>query len=383
MVQPPDVKEKRKKILKEIILGLHHGLSIEAAKTRFEKEVGDITATEIAELEQALIDEGTSPDEIKKFCNVHALLFESSLAREMVKEQSPTHPVSLFKAENREIEKLTKHLKELAGRGDWPMVKTELAKLKGIEAHYVRKEQLLFPFLEKYGFMGPSKVMWGKHNEIRAFYKSAAADPQKNLTALLDEVEGMIFKEENILFPASLEKLKADDWVEILKQSDEVGYVFIEKPKETSQMIDELKKAILCEPAFENGVIDLPTGKLALNELMGIFNVLPIDITFVDRDDKVRYFSQGKDRIFVRTKSVIGRQVQNCHPPQSLEKVEAIISSFRSGQKNSAEFWIDLGGRLIYIRYFAVRDVSRNYLGCLEVTQDITGIKKFEGEKRL
>lgn len=376
-------KDQAKKVVKDILRDLHAGASVEQSRDRFVQEVGEISAAEIAEIEQSLINEGTSPEEIKRFCNVHALLFENALVKEMTSEQSPTHPVSLFKAENREIEKLTKSLREIAGQHEWPKVKIELAKLKGIETHYVRKEQLLFPFLEKYGFMGPSKVMWGKHNEIRALYKSAVAEPEKNVAALLEEVEGMIFKEENILFPASLEKLKPADWVEILKQSDEVGYVFIQKPKETAQMIEELKGIILCEPTVVDGVINLPTGKLALNELMGILNVLPVDLTFVDKDDTVKYFSEGKHRVFVRTKSIVGRLVQNCHPPQSLEKVEAIINSFRSGQKDSADFWINLGGKLIYIRYFAVRDASRNYLGCLEVTHDLTEIKNLSGEKRL
>jgi len=193
----------------------------------------------------------------------------------------------------------------------------------------------------------------------------------------------MIFKEENILFPTCLEKLSATDWVEILKESDKVGYVFVEKSKETEALIKDLKSALLEEPVFEDNEISLPTGKLRLKELMSVLNTLPVDITFVDNEDKVRYFSDSKERIFLRTKSVIGIKVQNCHPPQSLEAVEKILKSFKEGKKDTVDFWINQEGKFVYIRYFAVRDERGSYLGTLEVSQDLTEIKKLEGEKRL
>jgi hypothetical protein len=181
-----------------------------------------------------------------------------------------------------------------------------------------------------------------------------------------------------------LEKLSVGDWVEILKESDEVGYVFIQRPKDTMALIDELKQAVIEEPKVTgDNTVSLPTGDLRLKELMHMLNSLPVDITFIDQDDTVRYFSAGSERIFVRTKAVIGRKVQNCHPPQSVEMVEKILSSFKEKKKDSADFWINLKGRLVYIRYFAVRDQNGRYLGTLEVTQDVTDIRKLEGEKRL
>jgi DUF438 domain-containing protein len=394
-------REKRKEIVKDIILKLHQGLSPEEAKSRFLKEVGNITSTEIAEIEQSLINEGMSPDEIKRFCNVHALLFESALKEVTTREDSPAHPVHLFKLENREVEKLTGSLKELRknkSKYDASQLKRKieqlLTKLKGLELHYTRKEQLLFPFLEKYGFMGPSKVMWGKDDEIRAMLKEAISKVGQSdadeeyfdacLAPLIEEVEGMIFKEENILFPTSLEKLNAGDWVEILKESEEVGYPFIEKAKDAHALVSELKAAVTEEPQIKaEGAISLPTGELQLKELLSMLNTLPVDITFIDKDDTVKYFSAGKDRIFVRTKSVIGRKVQNCHPPQSVDVVEKILTSFKEGEKDSVDFWINYLGKFIHIRYFAVRDTNGEYLGTLEVTQDITGIRKLKGEKRL
>jgi DUF438 domain-containing protein len=393
-------KSRKKDIVKDIILKLHRGLSAQEAKERFEKEVGSISSAEIAEIEQSLIDEGLSPEEVRKFCNVHALMFESTLKRAAVQEQSPAHPVYLFRQENREIEKLTGSIRELASKAaeqdaaQWTRkMNNLLSQLRGVELHYKRKEQVLFPFLEKYEFTGPSKVMWGKDDEIRAMLKGALAKldesdrreyPKAYLDPLIEEVEGMVFKEENILFPTALEKLSVDDWVQILKDSEEVGYAFITKPEDTSALIEKLMVTLMEEPYVKDDhTICLPTGELELGELMNSLNTLPVDLTFIDKDDTVKYFSAGKDRIFTRTKSVIGRKVQNCHPPKSLKTVERILDWFKSGKKDSIDFWIDLDGKLVYIRYFAVRNEKKEYLGTLEVSQDVTGIRKLEGEKRL
>ncbi|MBI4186509.1 MAG: DUF438 domain-containing protein [Chloroflexi bacterium] len=396
-------KQAKKEIMKDIIRKLHQGLSVEQAKERFEKEVGTITSTEIADIEQSLINEGLSPEEIKKFCNVHALLFQSALEQSVSAEAFPSHPVYLFRLENREIEKLAGSIKEAVEQRqkyEFPDLKQRLKELllqlKGVEVHYERKEQLLFPFLEKQGFFGPSKVMWGKDNEVRDLLKKASSDIEavadrqeletcirETLNPLIEEVLGMVFKEENILFPTALEKLSATDWVEILWESDEIGYVFIEKPRETEALVKELKTALLEEPVFQDGAVSLPTGRLRLTELMQVLNTLPVDFTFVDAEDTVGYFTDGAARIFHRTRSVIGRKVQNCHPPQSLDVVEKIVASFKEGKRDSFDFWINHRGKFVYIRYFAVRDKEKRYLGALEVTQDVSDIKKLEGEKRL
>ncbi|MDD3777480.1 MAG: DUF438 domain-containing protein [Actinomycetota bacterium] len=394
--------QHKKEVIKDIIQQLHQGLSAQEAKKKFEQEAGSITAQEIAEVEQSLIDEGMAVDEIKRFCNVHALLFEDSLSQIVSKEEAAGHPINTFRLENKKIEELTAQVKKLVEKTAdpdklFPELKNLLAKLKDIENHYVRKEQLLFPFLEKYGFMGPSKVMWGKHNEIRDLMKGAIGnieaedyknDPQsfvkKYIDPLVEEVEGMIFKEENILFPASMEKLKASDWIGILKESDDIGYTFIEKPKETSAIIEDLKRNVAAEAEITSEKeIKLPTGILNLKELMYMLNSLPVDLTFIDKDDTVRYFSDNKDRVFVRTKSVIGRKVQNCHPPQSVDAVEKILAAFKAGKKDDADFWINFNEKFVFIKFIAVRDERSNYLGTVEVTMDIAGYRSLTGEKRL
>ena len=395
-------KKQKMNAMKELLKKLHEGMSVEEAKEKFIKEIGNVTSIEIAEIEQSLIEEGVSPEEIKKFCNVHALLFESSLKQSLKDVDITYHPVNLFKRENREIEKLLARIKEASETEDVEKLRQKLQllldQLRSIEIHYTRKEQLLFPFLERYGFFGPSKVMWGKDNEIRDLLKRAISELEEVrtdedrkkyvnevLNPLIEEVDGMIFKEENILFPTSLEKLSVDDWTEILKQSEEVGYCFIEKPSNIDQIIRELKQVVIEEAVIdrENDVVKFPTGDIGPSTLMYILNTLPVDITFVDHEDTVRYFSEGKSRIFLRTRSIIGRKVQNCHPPQSVDIVEKILESFKNGTRDSADFWINFNGRFIYIRYFAVRDRNGKYLGTIEVTQDITEIKKLEGEKRL
>ncbi len=396
-------KQTKKEVMKDIILKLHRGLSAEEAKERFEKEVGNITSTEIAGIEQSLIDEGLSTDEIKKFCNVHALIFQSALEKSVGGETFPSHPIYLFRAENREIEKRTASVKDVVKKVEEGQVssvkeklKNLLEQLKRVVVHYERKELVLFPLLEKAGFTGPSKVMWGKDNEIRDLMKTGLAElgqvsnknelqayVKKALNPLLEEIEGMIFKEENILFPISLEKLNPDNWVQILRESDDIGYIFIEKPKETQALLKELKEALLEEPVFQDNAVSLPSGALSLKELMSLLNTMPFDFTFVDKDDRVRYFSEGKSRIFSRPRSIIGRTIQNCHPPQSVDVVEKILASFKDGTRDSYEFWIQHRGKFVHIRYFATRDKDGHYLGTLEVTQDISGIKKLEGERRL
>jgi PAS domain S-box-containing protein len=122
---------------------------------------------------------------------------------------------------------------------------------------------------------------------------------------------------------------------------------------------------------------------LSTETLEAIFDALPVDITFVDGTDTVRYYSRHDERIFRRTPAIIGKKVQNCHPQQSIDKVNRVVSDLKSGKRKVAEFWIDLKGRKIYIRYFPVKDKNGKYLGVVEVSQDITELQKIKGEKRL
>ena len=378
----------KKELIKEILKKINNGMTLEDAKREIVSKVGSIESKELFEIEQDLINEGISPDEIKRFCNLHAMLFEGIFENQISNPQHPSHPINILKMENREIEKRTRIIKDAIKNNDFKTIKETLEQLLLIKLHYDKKEQILFPYLEKQNFWGPSKVMWGKDNEIKELIRKAVENfkedqqyIEKYLIPAVDEIEGMIFKEENILFPTLLEKISHSDWVEIFKQMLNTEFFFIQPPKEIFETKDIIKKNKKAE--FRDGYIEFPTGKLTLEEIRCILNTLPIDITFIDKNEIVKYFSDSENRIFLRTPSVIGREVKNCHPPQSLKAVEKVITDLRDGLKQSHDFWIRIKGRMIYIRYFAVRDEFSNFLGILEVTQDITEIKKIEGEKRL
>ena len=398
-------REYRQAVLKEIISDLHRGKSVDEVKARFEETFEGVSATEIAELEQALIREGLPVEEVQRLCDVHATVFKGSineLHRPEKVEEIPGHPVYTFKLENKELEnflreKLEPHLESFQ-REDKPetvhALKEDLELLRGIDRHYARKENLLFPLLEKYGITAPPKVMWAVDDEIRAAikegtnlltnYTGAKEQVAKKIKELIGKVREMIFKEENILFPMAINTLAEDEWGAIAEESEEIGF-FLARPivqwRPVKINVEEKVRAEGERPA--DGYIRFETGLLLPEEINQIFNTLPVDITFVDKEGTVKYFSQTKERIFPRPKTSIGRKVANCHPPASVHIVERIVEDFKNGRKDVEEFWIKMGERYIYIRYFAVRDDHGNYLGTLEVTQDIRPLQAISGEKRL
>jgi DUF438 domain-containing protein len=305
------------------------------------------------------------------------------------------HPANTLKRENREIEriiekKIKPYLPYLASETNRQALMEGLDHLAGISEHYLRKENLLFPYMEQYGITAPPKVMWGVDDEIRAQIKEvkdllSKADIDiamltQKIDNMLNKITEMIFKEENILLPMLLENLTQDQWKAIAEESSEIGYIVEKVPvwnpvKESKEIVREEMK--------EPGVITLPTGVLKVEEVISMLDTLPFDITFVDKDDMVKYFSQGKERVFPRTKAIIGRNVSNCHPPASVHIVEQIVEDFKSGKKEHEDFWINMGDKFILIRYYAVHNDKGEYLGVLEVTQDIKPIQEISGEKRL
>mgnify|MGYP000979032668 CR=1 FL=1 len=398
-------REYRQSVLKEIIKDLHRGKSVDEVKARFEETFQGVSATEIAELEQTLIQEGLPVEEVQRLCDVHAAVFKGSIAeihRPEKIEDTPGHPVHTFKLENRELkkflaEKIEPHLEAFCREDKEEtieLLKQDLELLRGIDRHYARKENLLFPLLEKYGITAPPKVMWGVDDEIRTAikeginllinYTGAKEQVAEKIKTIIDKVQEMIFKEENILFPMAVNTLTEDEWGTIAGESDEIGYFLVEPAAEWKPAninVEEKAQAERGHPA--DGYLRFETGLLLPEEISQIFNTLPLDITFVDREGIVKYFSQTKDRIFPRPKTVIGRKVANCHPPASLHIVERVVEDLKSGRKDVEEFWIKMGERFVYIRYFAVRNAKGEYIGTLEVTQDIKPLQEITGEKRL
>lgn len=390
-------REYRQKVLQELISQLHDGKSAEEVKGRFSTVFGNVSAEEIAQAEQALIADGLPVTEVQRLCDVHAAVFKGSIEeihRPSDPVKIPGHPANTLSRENRAIEKLALSLRDTLARMPDPSaeetVKTGLARLSEVDRHYAKKENLLFPYLEKYGISGPPKVMWGVDDEIRGQLKeirrSLETAPvsrlKPELEQLLDKITEMVFKENNILLPMLLENLTQDEWKNAADESPDFGYCLIDGVPDWKPAPKE-SPARQPEQTTVPGTVTLPTGVLKAEELAALLNTLPVDITFVDRDDTVKYFSQNAERIFPRTKAVIGRKVSNCHPPASVHIVEQLVEDFKNGKKDNEDFWIDMGEKYILIRYFAVRSEAGDYLGVLEVTQNIRPIQAIRGEKRL
>jgi DUF438 domain-containing protein len=248
--------------------------------------------------------------------------------------------------------------------------------------------------LERHGITGPSQVMWAKDDEVRRLLKQFN-DEVRDCQPVASEcsqvcerfaipalvaVEEMIFKEENILLPMSLQTLTENEWAEIWAVSPKYGWCLIE-PGQEYRPSQNATAATATVPT--DGTIMMPSGHVTVEQLTSVLATLPLDLTFVDADDRVAFFSEGPDRIFARSKAIIGRKVQHCHPPSSVGVVDRILNDFRHGRQNVAEFWIEFHGKFVHIRYFAVRDRQGKYLGTVELTQDIAPLRRLEGERRL
>ncbi|MBI5548765.1 MAG: DUF438 domain-containing protein [Deltaproteobacteria bacterium] len=392
---------RRREALKAIVLELHDGKPAQELKERFDLLLNDVGSSEIGRMENELIAEGLPVAEVRRLCELHVDVFRQGLQQQAPPQVPPGHPVHTFMEENRVLERMVRGLtEEFRAIGTEPDrfaerrtgILAQLDQLAAVERHYVRKENLIFPLLEKAGVSGPPKVMWAVHDDLRALLKSARdAAASSDLVRLAKDgpaaaqgIADMVFKEEAILFPLSLELLTAADWKGVRDAEGEVGYVFITPGDEWRP---DMAEAVAAErpagQAQKPSKLPLDCGLVSLEQINLLLNHLPLDLSFVDEEDKVAYFTQGKERIFPRSPQVIGRLVQNCHPPGSVHIVNRILESFRDGSRDVAEFWIDMRGRFIHIRYFAVRDQSKRYRGCLEVAQDVTGIRALEGERRL
>ncbi len=406
-----DNSEKRKELLKGLIRQLHEGKTVEEVKEEFAALLRDVGAKEVAEIEQALIEEGLPEMEIKRLCDVHALVFRESLEAQKHPESLPGHPIHTFRAENEaaakvldELEAAVEALKAAPDEAHAAEARERLRRMREYEKHYLRKENILFPYLERHGFTGPSAVMWAIHDDIRAWWKemdgllaAGPGDDPEGFLARVEEVFGqmahavreMFFKEEQILFPTALDLLTPEEWLEVRAQEPEIGYCYVEPgdrwpPAGTELPEPTPPKAVEApKEAVVKGLLPLDVGALTPKQLNLLLNHLPVEISFVDAEDTVRYFNRAQERIFHRTPAVIGRKVQKCHPPASVHRVQRILDDFRAGKRDVAEFWIQMGGRFIHIRYFAVRDEKGEYKGTLEVVQDVTEIRALEGERRL
>jgi uncharacterized protein len=396
--------EKRKELLKHMILQLHSGEAPDEVRKRLQELLKSIPYDEVVEVEQELISEGLPEEEVLKFCDIHTSVLEGRIDQTGAKEVPPGHPVDTFRKENRELERVAGEMVKLFDGAKALMddeirffllrLRAGMNALMDVDKHYLRKEYLVFPYLESKGITGPPKVMWGKHDEERELLKSAiealgSAErfTKEELLTLIElvlrpAVQGifdMIMKEEEILFPMCMDKLNDAEWFAVYEQTMDFGYCLYDPQIEWKP-----EGVQVSEVTYGTGKsIKLSTGSFAPEEMEALFTKLPIDITFVDKNDKVKFFSHGPDRVFARNRAILGRDVRMCHPPSSVNVVEEILADFKSGKESTAAFWINFQGRFIYIEYLALRGEKGEYLGTIEFTQDLTRLRKLEGEQRL
>jgi DUF438 domain-containing protein len=400
-----DNSQFRKAKLKELILKLHAGESQDSVKQELVVTLGTIPYGEVVEVEQELLEEGLPQEEVLKLCDIHSAVLEGNVDLSASKSIPEGHPVDVLIQENKAlaavIDEANARLATLDQLDDTelPAATLELTalfnQLIDVDKHYLRKEYLVFPYLEQQGVTGPPKVMWGKHDEIRELLKGSLevlktpgitkeellASTEIVLQPAVKGVADMIVKEEEILLPMLMDALSDADWYEIQKQSLEFGYCLYDPPVEWAPPGVEAVSPVAIQQ--QAGRIELPTGSFSVEDLLAILNTLPVDITFVGSDDKVKYFSQSNERIFQRNRAILNRDVRHCHPPASAHIVDKILEDFKSGRQTRAPFWINMRGRMIHIEYFALRNDEGEYLGTLEASQDLTGYRALEGEQRI
>lgn len=261
------------------------------------------------------------------------------------------------------------------------------AKMDVYSRYFTIKENVLFPIIEKYWEDYKCvQIMWSIQDDIRSYLKripellSAEEFDLKEFNVVSSkmyfDLGAIVFRDNKILFPQMLITIPKKDMEAMLIASDDLEFPFIKPVIEKESDANE-------EHFFKNGTVNLGTGAMSPEQLSMVFNHLPVDITYVDEHDSVKYFSTPKHRIFPRTTAIIGRKVSNCHPPESVHVVENIVNAFREGKKDDASFWIHMGPKFVLIRYFAVRDEEGNFRGTLEVSQEISEIQELKGDKRL
>ena len=377
-------------------------LSLEEAREQMKTKVGKIRPYHLAFIEQNMKsreDDECIRADMRKIIELVEGFMDYS--RPDVPED---HPLSHYYKENDEMRRLLLAVEDLI---QYPMIKNQWLELydqiRQYPIHYQRKQNQLYPLLEKKGFDRPTTTMWNFDDIIRDEIKESlrlleANDEEAFIAAqseLIANARDLMEKEETILYPTSYALISAEEFEDMKAGDQEIGFAFftVETPSSPNthhstpkEGFAEDLQALLSKYGYSAGPqqeLDVATGKLTLEQINLIYQHLPIDISFVDENELVKFYSDTDHRIFPRSKNVIGRQVSNCHPRKSVHIVEEIVAKFRSGEQDKAEFWINKPEVFLYIVYFAVRDKQGRFRGVLEMMQDCTYIRELTGSQTL
>ncbi len=385
-------------------------LTIDEARERVRKEVGEVSPEEFAAAEQLVKDE--TPDECRDEDTQEIVHIYEGLIKEPRKELPFGHPIDAYRREADRMKELMKQGEELAAKpfdeAAWTALMNDVLKYK---VHFHRKQNQLYSALERKGFTRPSTTMWTYDDYVRDEMNKArdllqlgrTEDFLQAFKTMSEDVLDLIGKEELILYPTSL-KLISDAEFEEMKHGDrEIGFFLIDMPGDAPKaatastnapaggdFINDLAALLgkygMGAKATDNDddrVLDVAEGKLTLEQINLLFRHLPVDISYVDENELVKFYTDTPHRVFPRSKGVIGREVRNCHPPKSVHIVEEIIEKFRTGEQSRSEFWINKPGLFIYIVYVAVRDANGRFRGVMEMMQNCTHIRELEGSRTL
>ena len=393
MNQTPDNRQQRQqelaerqKILKELIMRLHQGAPEAEIQEAFNTHFSGVSAYEIQAMEKGLLAEGISIEEIMSLCNVHANLLKDAVMdpKTSAEVEQPGHPVQVLKAENLaieatldRIERLLQALQTQPDEGLHRGLMRQLTLLGQFDHHYVRKEYCFFPIMERYGMTAPPQVMWGVDDTIRDLYREvlrAAEQQEAQLDSLFEklkhELQGMMVKEEDILVPMVLGVFNEDDWLRIAQETPLHGYCIVQPEAEWKPHREPLAEQARSDSQEQ---VALQTGYLTPKELNLMLNHLPLELSFVDADNVVKYYNEGlgEEKVFPRTPSAIGRDVMNCHPPRVHRVVSQLLEELRTGKKDQEQMWFKRGDQFVHVTYRAVRDQDGTFCGTLEYVQNI------------
>ena len=380
--------DKRKALLKEYLERLHRGEPLESVQKEFRAHFIGVAPEEIAAAEQALIRDGAAPKEVQRLCSVHAALFTGNTKEEkpaVTEDTLPAgHPLTLLRLENEKLSELLDRIEAETAGENMAKLMPLLGRLFAIYAHYAKKEELLMPFLYDYGVTGPSQVMWGVDDEIKrelgTVMKSLKEDTENFMTyrgrlnTLIESIREMIIKEDRILFPLALRFFTENEWKMVYADCFEMGMAFVDEetlPRwETGERYRETLK--LPENVLTSKV-KMPAGEVSVRALIEILKLIDIDITYIDKDDNLRFF-MNEGKIFSRPLSALGREVYSCHSPSIEPVVRQLLLDFKAKKRRSMEVYRSIKERPVSVRYMGIYDENDEYAGTVEFVQDCSEI---------